>query len=378
MGESTDSTAAFKNALYQARSRIIEQVLQVHKVNIDDSLRSQTDMQYHYRKFLMRKTERNGLDGIQISGIPIDSSIIRASYVQLRRDQARGRNIYRHYLNLYWRQAWTDSLVQEFYDFDTDISEIIQTAAYYIDKPTDLAMIAFQIERLSSLLNTVADYRLQRAESLIADYQALYDHIVLKAVNVTPTKFNVMLLLGDRHLTGGSYDSSKANCTHVRLLRESDDGFSFAYDDTYCDASSAYPLEIIIILPNQGSKSVQLQLPGNRVIIKTLGQLILHYFEETQDGYAEMYMESITGQPYFIRGLHFNGLHLNMAMNGRGRTIKGSGQYQLRAPIENVDFQKLLRSKPALAHGGLVYTHPISGIEIDYCFENMEVVIKKH
>lgn len=378
MGESTDSAEAVQNACYQARSQLIEDILKKHKNKINDSLRSQTDIQYHYRNFLMEQTERNQFSGIQISGIQIDSALIQDSYIEIRRDKSRGRNFYRHYLNLKWMDNWTDSLVNVFYAYDQEISEIINTASYYLDKPTDLGMIAFQIDRLSTLSSKVEDYRLQRANGLIAAYREMYDRIELKAVNVTPTSFYLMLLLGDRHLSGGTYDSLPESCVEVRLLRETDAGFFFAYDDAYCQAAAYYPINIQIDLPNHGAKHINLQLPGNRVVMNAIGPLILHYFEESKDGYAELYMQSITGQQYFVRNLHFNGLDLNMAMNGRGRTIKGSGKYQLRAPIAQDDFLKLLKSKPKIASGGLIYTHPTSGIEIDNCFEGIEIEIIRH
>jgi len=378
MGESTDSLEAVQAAFSQARSLIIAEVIKQHQALMHDSLRDESDIQYHYRKFLLEQAKQNSLSGIQISGMPIDSSLVRDAYLELRRDKSRGRSFYRHYLNLLWKQAWTDSLVQEFYAFDSEINEILSTASYYADKPTDLSMIPFQIKRLVDLHQNVEDYRKQIADSLLVEYQSMYDRMILKAVNLTPTRFNLLLLLGDRHLTGAHINNIGDNCLKVDLIRETDEGFTFTYDDTYCEASAGYPLELSVLLPNGAHKKIQVLLPGNRVVLQAQGPLVLHYFDETKDGYAEMYMESVTGQNYYIRGLHFNGLHLNMAMNGRGRTIKGAGKYQLRAPIAQADFKMLLRSKNKTAIGGLIYTHPSSGIEIDHCFENLEIVLQKH
>jgi hypothetical protein len=112
--------------------------------------------------------------------------------------------------------------------------------------------------------------------------------------------------------------------------------------------------------------------------MKISGPLILHYFEDSQDGYAEMYVKTISGQSFYLRKLHFNGHSLSLATNGQGRSIAGAKSYQLRAQIPASIFKKLLKEKAAIANGGLVFTHPTSGLEIDYCFEGIEIQLKRH
>jgi hypothetical protein len=378
VGEAADSTEALRNAFYQARTQLIDSILRQHAARMQDSLLSATDYQYHYRSYLLRKTEEMGFTGIQLGGFALDSSRIRNRYYERRYDPVRGRNFYRYYLHLHWHDSLTAQLADAFFAIDKGFSDVLQTAAYYLEYPTDLSMLDYQLQRLETLPALLEDYRGLQAEMLIEAYQRQYEQLELKAVNVGPDHFDLLLVLNDRHMLGSNFVYDSNNCVKLELKKEDEAGFRFKYDESLCPAAANYPISLALLLPGGRQLEKTLALPGNRVVMKTSGPLILHYFEDSQDGYAEMYVKTISGQSFYLRELHFNGHVLNLAVNGVGRSITGAKSYQLRAPIPATLFKKILKEKSSTANGGLVYTHPTSGIEIDYCFEGVDIQLKKY
>jgi len=378
MGEAVDSTEAIQNAFYQARAQLIDRILKQHAAKMQDSLLSATDYQYHFRSYLLRKTEEMGYRGIQLSGIAIDSNRIRDRYYERRYDPVRGRNFYRYYLHLHWHDSLTAQLADEFYTIDKGFSDVLQTAAYYLEFPTDLSMLDYQLKRLEPLPALLEDYRGLQAEMLIEAYQRQYEQLELQAVNVGPDHFDLKLVLTDRHMLGSNFVYNGDNCVKIDLKKEDEAGFRLKYDESLCPAAANYPINVALQLPGGRQLEKTIPLPGNRVVMKTSGPLILHYFEDSQDGYAEIYVKTISGQSFYLRELHFNGYPLSLAVNGLGRSITGAKSYQLRAPIPADLFKKILKDKSSLANGGLVYTHPTSGVEIDYCFEGVAIQLKKY
>lgn len=378
VGEAADSTEALRNAYHQARALLIDRILKQHAARMQDSLLSATDYQYHYRSYLLQQTEEMGFTGIQLSGIALDSSRIRNRYYEWRYDPVRGRNFYRYYLHLHWHDSLTEQLADEFYAIDKGFSDVLQTAAYYLEYPTDLSMLEYQLKRLEPLPGLLDDYRRVKAVILLEAYQQQYAQLALKVVNVGPDHFDVLLVLNDRHMLGSNFVYDSNNCVNLEMKKEDEAGFRFKYDESLCPAAANYPISLALLLPGGRQLAQSILLPGNRVVMKTSGPLILHCFEDSQDGYAEMYVKTISGQSFYLRELHFNGHALNLAVNGVGRSITGAKSYQLRAPIPAALFKKILKEKSSLANGGLVYTHPTSGIEIDYCFEGVDIQLKKY
>jgi hypothetical protein len=378
VGEASDSAEALRNAFYQARALLIDRILGQHAAKMQDSLLSATDYQYHYRSYLLRQTEAMGYRGIQLGGVELDSSRIRDRYYELRRDPLRGRNFYRYHLHLHWHDSLTTRLATEFYEYDKSFSDILQTAAYYLEYPTDLNMLNFQLHRLQSLPQLLEDYRRKQAENLLLGYQQQYTALKLRVENVGADQFDLLLVLNDKHMSGSAFVYNSNNCVNIDLRKEDEAGFRFKYDESLCPAAASYPILMALQLPDGRQLETTIALPGNRVVMKTSGPLILHYFEDSQDGYAEMYVKTISGQSFYLRKLHFNGHSLNLATNGQGRSIAGAKSYQLRAQIPASIFKKLLKEKAAMANGGLVFTHPTSGLEIDYCFEGIEIQLKRH
>gem|GEM_PF-2488965 len=378
VGEAVDSAGAMRNAFFQARSQLIDRVLVQHAAKMQDSLLSATDYQYHYRSYLLQLTEASGYSGVQLGGVGIDSSRIRDRYYELRRDLVRGRYFYRYYLHLHWHDSITAQLATEFYDRDKAFSAILQTANYYLEHPTDLHMLHFQLNRLQPLPALLKDYRGVQAEILIEAYLRQFAQLEMQAVNVGANRFDILLVLNDRHMSGSKLIYNSNNCVEVDLGKEDESGFHFRYDESLCAAASQYPIQIVLELPDGQQLEKSIALPGNRVVMKTSGPLILHYFEDSQDGYAEIYVKTISGQSFYLRELHFNGHPLNLAVNGVGRSITGAKSYQLRAPIPAALFKTILKEKAKSAIGGLIYTHPTSGVEIDYCFEGVEIQLRKY
>jgi hypothetical protein len=279
---------------------------------------------------------------------------------------------------LYWHDSLTAQLADEFYAYDKGFSDVLQTAAYYLEFPTDLSMLDYQLKRLQPLPALLEDYRGLQAELLLEAYQRQYERLELQAVNVGPDHFDLKLVLNDRHMLGSNFVYSSDNCVKIDLKKEYEAGFRLNYDESLCPAAADYPITIALQMPGGRQLEKTIPLPGNRVVMKTSGPLILHYFEDSQDGYAEMYVKTISGQSFYLRELHFNGHVLNLAVNGVGRSITGAKSYQLRAPIPATLFKKILKEKSSTGNGGLVYTHPTSGIEIDYCFEGVDIQLKKY
>lgn len=378
VGEASDSAEALRNAYYQARTLLIDRILVQHAAKMQDSLLTTTDYQHHYRSYLLRQTVAMGYGGIQLGGVELDSSRVRNRYFELRRDPLRGRNFYRYHLHLHWHDSLTARLASEFYAFDKSFSDILQTAAYYLEHPTDLNMLNFQYHRLQPLPQLLEDYRRAQAAQLLVAYEQQYEALRVQAVNVGADQFDLLLVLNDRHMPGSAYVYNSDNCVIIDLKKEDDAGFHFKYDESLCPTAANYPIPIALELPDGRHLETTITLPGNRVVMKTSGPLILHYFEDSQDGYAEMYIKTVSGQSFYLRKLHFNGHSLNLATNGQGRSITGAKSYQLRTQIPASIFKKLLKEKAAIADGGLVFTHPTSGLEIDYCFEGVEILLKRH
>ena len=378
-GTGSDSTEALREAYYNTRSQIIQQVLKQHTLRMNDPQLSDAEMQAHLRQYLMDTAEAAAWRGIQIMGLTIDTHLIRNNYFEYRRSNKEGRNYYYVALQMHWHDSLTAAISDHFYAYDRGLSDIIETATYYVDKPSDFEMIAFQMARLSKLPDRLRDYRRAKADMLLSQYRSLLGQVHLQAVNITPTTADVMVMAGDRHLAGSQLilpDSS--DCMRWKLLREDDGGYRLAYDESDCAPAGSYSSEIKVVLPDGSQRSIVLEVPGNRVSMRLLGTVILHYFEENGDGYAEFTLQSLSGQQYYVREIELNGVSLNIATNGLGRSIKGAGKYLIRAPLTAEGFKKLLKQKAKYVEGAVVYTHPTSGLPTTFHFQGYPLALKKY
>lgn len=377
-GTGSDTAEALREAYYHTRAKVIERVLKMHKVRMNDSLLTDAELQAHFRQYLLDTAEAAGWRGIQILGLDIDSHLIRNRYLEYRRSSKEGRNYYFVALQMHWHDSLTQALSDHFYTYDRTLSDVIETATYYVDKPADFDLIAFQMARLNGLPERLRDYRRTEANRLLAKYSNLVKQVHLQAVNITPSTADVMVMAGDRHFTGSQLLLPNIGCLQWKLLREDDGGFRLAYDESACPPASSYSSEIKVALPDGSIRSLVLEVPGNRVSMRLLGTVILHYFKESADGYAEFMLQSLSGQHYFIREIELNGVRLNVATNGLGRNIKGAGKYPIRVPITAESFKKLLKQKDYYASGSIYYTHPTSGVLTAFPFQGYGMVLKKH
>lgn len=377
-GTGSDTAEALRDAYYHTRAQIIERVLHMHKARMNDSLLSDAELQAHFRQYLLDTTELAGWKGIQILGLTIDSHLIRNRYFEYRRSNKEGRNYFFVALQMHWHDSLTQALSDHFYAYDRTLSDVLETATYYFDNPADFDMIAFQMARLSGLPERLRDYRRARADSLLAKYRNLMKQVQVKAVNITPTTADLLVAVGNRHLVGSKLLLPDSSCVRWRLLREDEGGYRLSYDESDCEPTSFYSSEVKIELPDGSFRSLVLEVPGNRVSMRLLGTVVLHYFKESADGYAEFTVESLSGQQYFIREIEVNGILLNVATNGLGRNIKGAGKYPIRVPISAESFKKLLKQKDNYASGNIFYTHPTSGVITAFRFQGYGLVLKKH
>ncbi len=377
-GTGSDTAEALREAYYHTRAQVIERVLKIHKVRMNDSLLTDAELQAHFRQYLLDTAEVAGWRGIQLLGLAIDSHLIRNRYFEYRRNSKEGRNYFFVALQMHWHDSLTQALSDHFYAYDRTLSDVIETATYYADKPADFDLIAFQMARLSGLPERLRDYRRTEADRLLAKYSSLVKQVHLQAVNITPSTADVMVMAGDRHLTGSQLILPNNACLQWKLLREDDGGYRLAYDESACPPASSYSSEIKVALPDGSHRSLVLEVPGNRVSMRLLGTVILHYFKESADGYAEFTVQSLSGQHYFIREIELNGVRLNVATNGLGRNIKGAGKYPIRVPITAESFKKLLKQKDNYASGSIYYTHPTSGVLTAFPFQGYGMVLKKH
>lgn len=377
-GTGSDSTEALREAFYHTRAQVIERVLQLHQLRMNDSLLTDAELQAHFRQYLLDTTEAAGWRDIQLLGLAIDSHLIRNQYFEYRRSNKEGRNYYFVALQMHWHDSLTQALSDHFYTYDRALNDVLETATYYVDKPSDFDMIAFQMARLSGLPERLRDYRRPKADSLLAKYSSLVNQVRLQAVNITPSTADVMVMAGDRHLSGSKLLLPDSSCVQWRLLREDEGGYRLAYDESNCAPASSYSGEIKVALPDGSLRSLVLEVPGNRVSMRLLGTVILHYFKESADGYAEFTVQSLSGQHYFIREIELNGVRLNVATNGFGRNIKGTGKYPIRVPISTESFKKLLKQKDNYASGSIYYTHPTSGVLTAFPFQGYGMLLKKH
>lgn len=377
-GTGSDTAEALREAYYHTRAQVIERVLKMHKGRMNDSLLTDAELQAHFRQYLLDTAEVAGWRGIQLLGLAIDSHLIRNRYFEYRRSSKEGRNYFFVALQMHWHDSLTQALSDHFYAYDRTLSDVIETATYYADKPADFDLIAFQMARLSGLPERLRDYRRTEADRLLAKYSSLVKQVHLQAVNITPSTADVMVMAGDRHLTGSQLILPNNACLQWKLLREDDGGYRLAYDESACPPASSYSSEIKVALPDGSYRSLVLEVPGNRVSMRLLGTVILHYFKESADGYAEFTVQSLSGQHYFIREIELNGVRLNVATNGLGRNIKGAGKYPIRVPITAESFKKLLKQKDNYASGSIYYTHPTSGVLTAFPFQGYGMVLKKH
>lgn len=377
-GTGSDTAEALREAYYHTRAQVIERVLKMHKGRMNDSLLTDAELQAHFRQYLLDTAEVAGWRGIQLLGLAIDSHLIRNRYFEYRRNSKEGRNYFFVALQMHWHDSLTQALSDHFYAYDRTLSDVIETATYYADKPADFDLIAFQMARLSGLPERLRDYRRTEADRLLAKYSSLVKQVHLQAVNITPSTADVMVMAGDRHLTGSQLILPNNACLQWKLLREDDGGYRLAYDESACPPASSYSSEIKVALPDGSHRSLLLEVPGNRVSMRLLGTVILHYFKESADGYAEFTVQSLSGQHYFIREIELNGVRLNVATNGLGRNIKGAGKYPIRVPITAESFKKLLKQKDNYASGSIYYTHPTSGVLTAFPFQGYGMVLKKH
>lgn len=377
-GTGSDTAEALRDAYYHTRAQVIERVLKMHKGRMNDSLLTDAELQAHFRQYLLDTAEVAGWRGIQLLGLAIDSHLIRNRYFEYHRSSKEGRNYFFVALQMHWHDSLTQALSDHFYAYDRTLSDVIETATYYADKPADFDLIAFQMARLSGLPERLRDYRRTEADRLLAKYSSLVKQVHLQAVNITPSTADVMVMAGDRHLTGSQLILPNNACLQWKLLREDDGGYRLAYDESACPPASSYSSEIKVALPDGSHRSLVLEVPGNRVSMRLLGTVILHYFKESADGYAEFTVQSLSGQHYFIREIELNGVRLNVATNGLGRNIKGAGKYPIRVPITAESFKKLLKQKDNYASGSIYYTHPTSGVLTAFPFQGYGMVLKKH
>lgn len=377
-GTGSDTTEAMREAYYHTRAQVIERVLQLHKARMNDSLLTDAELQAHFRQYLLDTAEAAGWKGIQILGLTIDSHLIRNRYFEYRRSTLAGRNYYHVALQMHWHDSLSNALSNHFFAYDHSLSEVVATAQYYLDKPADFDMIAFQIERLSHLPKRLQDYRRNIADSLLSQYRELLHTVKLQAVNVTPNSVDLMVLMGNRHVAGSNLILPQNGCIQWKLLREDDGGFKLSYDESACEIASVYNDTLTVELPDGSQRSLVLSLPGNRVSLRLLGTVVLHYFKESNDGYAEFLLESLSGQQYFIREIGLNGERLNVATNGQGRNIKGPGKYPIRVPVTTDSFKKILDQKPYYAEGNIWYTHPTSGVLTPVAYQGYGLIVKKH
>ncbi|MFN3529158.1 MAG: hypothetical protein ACK417_04465 [Bacteroidia bacterium] len=377
-GEATDSLEALTEAFRAARAQLISQLVYAHHLRTNDSLLSLQDHQHHYRSYLFDQTALHQWVGIQLMGIPIDSHRIRAQHLEYRRDKQRGRNFYRIYLNLHWPDSLSQKLSDDFYDYDKAFSDFLQSAQYYLNHPTDLALLGYMIERLRALPDLLTDYRAKQAEALLRAYRQMYLETSIHIDHISETDFRISLKTANRHMPGSYFVYEINNCVQIDYISENEHGFHFSYDESRCPEAAQYFVCIRLMLPDSSERSVEIALPGNRVSMRAKSPITLHYFEESKDGYAEMNLFSVSGQDYFIRELHFAGMRFDLSMNGRGRSIRGVGTYLLRAPITQEQYKQLLRLNPSKVDGGFIYTHPSSGLPMDACFEGIGIQLKKH
>lgn len=377
-GTGSDTAEALREAYYHTRAQVIERVLKMHKGRMNDSLLTDAELQAHFRQYLLDTAEVAGWRGIQLLGLAIDSHLIRNKYFEYRRSSKEGRNYFFVALQMHWHDSLTQAMSNHFYAYDRTLSNVIETATYYADKPADFDLIAFQMARLSGLPERLRDYRRTEANRLLAKYSSLVKQVHLEAVNITPSTADLMVMAGDRHLTGSQLILPNNACLQWKLLREDDGGYRLAYDESACPPASSYSSEIKVALPDGSHRSLVLEVPGNRVSMRLLGTVILHYFKESADGYAEFTVQSLSGQHYFIREIELNGVRLNVATNGLGRNIKGAGKYPIRVPITAESFKKLLKQKDNYASGSIYYTHPTSGVLTAFPFQGYGMVLKKH
>lgn len=377
-GTGSDTVEALRDAYYHTRAQVIERVLKLHKARMNDSLITDAELQAHFRQYLLDTAEIVGWNGIQILGLSIDNHLIRNRYLEYRRSKKEGRNYYFVALQMHWHDSLTTKLSDHFYSYDNAISELLETASYYVDKPADFDMIAFQMARLKGLPERLRDYRRVKADTLHAKYSNLLNEVQLKAVNITPTTADLLVLAGDRHLLGSKLRLPDSSCVRWKLLREDEKGYRLAYDESDCEPTSVYSNEVKVELPDGSFRSLALEVPGNRVSMRLLGTVILHYFKESGDGYAEFTVQSLSGQQYFIREIEVNGARLNVATNGLGRNIKGAGKYPIRVPISAESFKKLLKQKDNYASGTIYYTHPTSGILTASKYQGYGLILKKY
>ena len=377
-GTGRDTAEALREAYYHTRAQVIDRVLQLHKARMNDSLLTDAELQAHFRQYLLDTAEAAGWRGIQLLGLAIDSHLIRNQYLEYRRSNKEGRNYYFVALQMHWHDSLIQSISNHFYAYDRRLSDLLETATYYVDKPSDFEMIAFQVARLSNLPARLRDYRRAKADSLLGQYLRLLNQVHLQAVNITPSTADVMVMAGDRHLLGSKLLLPDSSCIRWKLLREDEGGFRLAYDESDCEPTSIYSSQVKVQLPDGSYRSLVLEVPGNRVSMRLLGTVMLHYFKESADGYAEFTVQSLSGQQYFIREMEVNGVRLNVATNGLGRNIKGAGKYPIRVPISAESFKKLLKQKDNYASGSIYYTHPTSGVLTAFPFQGYGLVLKKH
>lgn len=377
-GTGSDTAEALREAYYHTRAQIIERVLHMHKARMNDSLLTDAELQAHFRQYLLDTAEMAGWKGIQILGLAIDSHLIRNRYFEYRRSNKEGRNYFFVALQMHWHDSLTHALSDHFYAYDRRLSDVLETATFYVDNPSDFDLIAFQMARLSGLPKRLRDYRRTRADGLLAQYRSMLEKVHLRAVNITPTSADVVVMAGDRHLLGSKLLLPDSSCVRWKLLREDEGGFRLAYDETNCEPTSIYSSEVKVLLPDGSFRSLALEVPGNRVSMRLLGTVVLHYFKESADGYAEFTVESLSGQQYFIREIEVNGILLNVATNGLGRNIKGAGKYPIRVPISAESFKRLLKQKDNYASGTINYTHPTSGTLTSFKYQGYGLVLKKH
>lgn len=377
-GTGSDTAEALREAYYHTRAQVIERVLKMHKGRMNDSLLTDAELQAHFRQYLLDTAEVAGWRGIQLLGLAIDSHLIRNRYFEYRRSSKEGRNYFFVALQMHWHDSLTQALSDHFYAYDRTLSDVIETATYYVDNPADFDLIAFQMARLSGLPSRMLDYRRVKADSLLAQYSSILNKVRLQAVNITPNSADVVVLAGDRHLLGSKLQLPDSSCVRWRLLREDEGGYRLSYDESDCEPTSIYSSQVKVQLPDGSYRSLVLEVPGNRVSMRLLGTVILHYFKESADGYAEFTVQSLSGQHYFIREIELNGVRLNVATNGLGRNIKGAGKYPIRVPITTESFKKLLKQKDNYASGSIYYTHPTSGVLTAFPFQGYGMVLKKH
>lgn len=377
-GTGSDTAEALREAYYHTRSQVIERVLKMHKVRMNDSLFTDAELQAHFRQYLLDTAEAAGWSGIQLLGLAIDSHLIRNKYFEYRRSSKEGRNYFFVALQMHWHDSLTQALSDHFYAYDRTLSDVIETATYYVDNPADFDLIAFQMARLNGLPERLRDYRRAEANRLLAKYSSLVKQVHLEAVNITPSTADLMVMAGDRHLTGSQLILPNNACLQWKLLREDDGGYRLAYDESACPPASSYSSEIKVALPDGSHRSLVLEVPGNRVSMRLLGTVILHYFKESADGYAEFTVQSLSGQHYFIREIELNGVRLNVATNGLGRNIKGAGKYPIRVPISAESFKKLLKQKDNYATGIIYFTHPTSGALNAHQYQGYPLLLKVH